>query len=99
MSPPETCPHCGASLAQAPASFRETTFACGTAWYSASFPGRTPWTLRAAECLQNEITTLRSTLRDCLPYLSTRRSVGEIEARERALAVLGEIELEPTEPK
>lgn len=44
-----------------------------------------------------EISTLRSTLRDCLPYLSTRRSVGEIEARERALAVLGEVE--PTEPK
>lgn len=99
MNPPETCPHCGAKAHPATAGIDETTFTCGTAWHAPNGDGE-PFTIRAHECLRRALSgeneTLRSTLRDCLPYLSTRRSVGEIEARERALEALG-VQSEPVE--
>jgi hypothetical protein len=47
--------------------------------------------------VEKEVRELRAALAECLPYLSTRRSVGEIEAREKALRALGIQETEPAE--
>jgi hypothetical protein len=95
--PPEVCPHCGAKCLHAlEPDYLTATYACDSHWLRGE-DGEKPGTSRSRSCLKSEISALRHALRDCLPYLSARRSVGEIEAREKALRALGIQETEPAE--